>query len=331
MGDWDSFIDSCPEATFFHRAGWKRIIEESFQQKAHYLYVENDRAIRGVLPLIHMKSPLFGNRLVANAYCVAGAPAVTDTQALTHLDRRAEALMNELGADYLEYRNPARPHQDWEWKEGLYATFERPIDSGEDADLKQIPRKQRAVVRKALKSELSFGIDTDVTDFFNLFALSVRNLGTPVFSRRYFENLVRVFGDDCNILTVRLNGRPISSVLNFYFRDRVMPYYTGSIAEARKLGANDFMYWKLMRHAAERGYKIFDFGRSKVRTGPYAFKKNWGFEPRPIIHEFKMRAGVPMPDVNPNNPKYRLMIAAWKRLPLPVANIIGPFIGRQVG
>ncbi len=308
-----------------------RVIEDSFQQKAHYLYAESGGVIRGVLPLVHMKSPLFGNRMVANAYCVAGAPAVTDAEALPHLDSRAEALMNELRADYIEYRDPARPHRDWKWKEGLYATFERPIESGEDANLKQIPRKQRAVVRKALKSELSFGIDTDVADFFGLFALSVRNLGTPVFSRGYFENLVRVFGGDCDILTVRLHGRPISSVLSFYFGNRVIPYYTGSVPEARKLGANDFMYWKLMRHAVERGYEIFDFGRSKVGTGPYAFKKNWGFEPHPVIHEFKMRAGVPMPNVNPNNPKYRLMIAAWKKLPLPLANAIGPFIGRQVG
>ncbi|MDH5748088.1 MAG: FemAB family PEP-CTERM system-associated protein, partial [Rhodospirillales bacterium] len=227
--------------------------------------------------------------------------------------------------------DPSRPHPDWKRKEGLYATFERPIEADEVANLKQIPRKQRAVVRKALKSELTFSIDTEVADFFNLFALSVRNLGTPVFARKYFEELVRVFGDDCDILTVRLNGRPVSSVLNFYFRDRVMPYYTGSNPEARKIGANDFMYWCLMRHAVARGHDIFDFGRSKLGTGPYSFKTNWGFEPRPVIHEFRMRDGIPMPDVNPNNPKYRLMISVWKKLPLPVANFIGPYIGRQVG
>jgi len=238
----------------------------------------------------------------------------------------------EDGADYIEYRDPSRPHADWPRKEGLYATFDRNIEANEDDNLKQIPRKQRAVVRKSLKAELVDSLDDGVDRFFGLFALSVRNLGTPVFARRYFANLLEEFGEACDVLTVSSqDGCPLSSVLNFYFRDSVMPFYTGSVPEARRLGANDFMYWRLMRRAVERGYTRFDFGRSKVDTGPYDFKRYWGFEPRPVIHEFKMRPGVPLPDVNPNNPKYRLMIAAWKRLPLPVANLIGPWIGRQVG
>jgi len=331
-GDWDAFVDSCPEATFFHRAGWRRVIEKSFGQKTHFICTERDGCITSVLPLVHCRSRLFGNRLVANAFCVAGAPATVDDAARDALDQRAEDLLGKLDADYIEYRDPSRPHADWPCKEGLYATFDREIEADEDDNLKQIPRKQRAAVRKALKAELIDSIDENTDRFFDLFALSVRNLGTPVFARRYFDTLLDEFGDACDILTVSSrDGRPLSSVLNFYFRDSVMPFYTGSIPEARRLGANDFMYWRLMRRAIERGYTRFDFGRSKVGTGPYDFKRYWGFEPRPVIHEFKMRPGIPLPDVNPNNPKYRMMIGAWKRLPLPVANLIGPWIGRQVG
>jgi len=280
---------------------------------------------------VHVKSPLFGNRLVSTGFCVGGAPAVIEDDALDALDSRAVELMNELGAEYVEYRDPARPHADWPKKEGLYATFDKVMEPAEDDNLKQIPRKQRAVVRKALKTELVDEIDTGIDRFCSLYSMSMRNLGTPVFGRKYIANLVKVFGEDCDILTVSLDGKPLSSVLNFYFKDRVMPYYTCAAPEARKLGAADLQYWRVMRRAVERGYSVFDFGRSKEGTGPFSFKKNWGFEPRPVLLEFNMRDNAPLPVVNPNNPKYKLMIDVWRRLPLSVANTIGPFLGRQVG
>ena len=174
-------------------------------------------------------------------------------------------------------------------------------------------------------------MDEHIEDFYPLFAVSVRNLGTPVFPKRYFRNLRQAFGRDCEILTVRSHGKPISSVLSFYFRDRVMPYYTGSLPEARALGTNDLMYWQVLRRAVDRGYRIFDFGRSKVGTGPYDFKRNWGFEPQPVTHQFYLREGCELPRVNPTNPKYRALISLWQRLPLSVANAIGPYLIRGAG
>lgn len=327
---WEAFVEQCPGATFFHRAGWASVIERSFGQKTHFLYAERGGQICGVLPLAHVKSRLFSNGLVSTAYCVGGGIAALDDEAYDALDRHAQSLLASSGAEYLEYRDPARLHDGWERREGLYAGFSRPIAAAEDENLKQIPRKQRAVVRKTLESDLQDVIDTDVDRFFSLYAPSVRNLGTPVYAKKYFANLLTEFGKDCDILTITHQGRAISSVLNFYFRDQVMPYYTGCVAEARSLGANDFMYWRLMRRAVERGYSVFDFGRSKVGTGPYSFKKNWGFEPRPVVHEFKMRDGGPVPEINPTNPKYRMFIALWKRLPLPIANLLGPHIVRNI-
>ncbi|CCQ72965.1 FemAB family XrtA/PEP-CTERM system-associated protein [Magnetospira sp. QH-2] len=328
---WDAFVNSCPEATFFHKAGWKRVIENSFGQKSPFLYTEKDGEITGVLPLTHMKSPIFGNRLVSTAFCVDGSPAVVDEEARKALDGAAEDILKSVSADYIEFRNPKADRAGWQRKEGLYATFDRPIEAAEDDCLKQIPRKQRAVVRKALKSDLTDTVDDEVDSFYGLYSFSMRNLGTPVFGKKYIRNLMTEFADCADILTVRLDGKPLSSVLNFYFKDRVMPYYTGAAFEARKLGAADLMYFRVMRRAVEKGFTQFDFGRSKVGTGPYSFKKNWGFEPQPLVLDFKMKGDQPMPDVNPNNPKYKLMISTWQKLPLPVANFIGPFIGRQVG
>ncbi|WP_189044209.1 FemAB family XrtA/PEP-CTERM system-associated protein [Aliidongia dinghuensis] len=331
--EWDAFVAACPQATFFHRAGWRTVIERSFGQHCRFLKATRDGAIHGVLPLVLVKSRLFGTRWVSTGWCVGGSTAVDEPAAALALDRAAQALLAQSPAEYIEYRDPPNPHTDgaWKVKDGIYASFERPIEADEDACLKQIPRKQRAVVRKAIESTLVDRIDQDPTSFYQLYSLSMRNLGTPVFSRKYIKTLLEVFGPDADILTVYQDDRPLSSVLNFYFRDKVMPYYTGADPEARKLGAADLMYFRVMRRASARGYRVFDFGRSKLDTGPYAFKKNWGFEPRPVVHEFFLKDGVAMPDVNPNNPKYQRKIEAWKRLPLPIANLIGPWFGRQVG
>lgn len=328
---WEAYVAAHPEATFFHRSGWQRVIEHSFGQDTHYLYVEREGAMRGVLPLAFYRSRLFGRALIANGCCMGGAPIASDEASYGALDAAATALMDELGAEYLEYRRPVHRHADWKAKDSLYATFERDIAADEEANLKQIPRKQRAVVRKALDAGLTDEEDAGIDRFFPLYAESVRNLGTPVFAKTYFRTLLEVFGDDCGILTVSHGGRPVSSVLSFTFRDRIMPYYVGASREARALGSTDLLYWRLMRRAAQRGCGVFDFGRSKVGTGPYHFKKNWGFSPEPVVHEYRTRNGAPVPEINPLNPKYRLFIALWKRLPLPLANLLGPHIVRNIG
>jgi FemAB-related protein (PEP-CTERM system-associated) len=194
----------------------------------------------------------------------------------------------------------------------------------------QIPRKQRAVVRKALARGLATTIDGAPHSFFDLYARTMRDHGTPALPRRYFERLLAIFGLDCEILTVHDRKGPISSVLSFFFRGRVLPYYTGSRPDARANGANDLMYWALMRRAVERGCTTFDFGRSKVGTGPYDFKRNWGFEPRPISHQYRLVKSEALPNLNPTNPSYAILIKAWRRLPLPIATCVSPFLSRSL-
>jgi FemAB-related protein (PEP-CTERM system-associated) len=328
---WDAYVASRPEATFFHRAGWSRVIEDSFGQRTHYLAALRDGAVAGVLPLAHYKSRLFGSALIANGCCVAGGPVADDEEAHQALDAAAVALMEDLRADYLEYRQPSRRHPLWQARDDLYANFESPIAADEAANFQQIPRKQRAVIRRAMAKDLMDEADPGIERFYPLYSASVRDFGTPVFPRRYFRNLLAVFGPDCDIVTTTWKGQAVASVLNFYFRDRVIPYYTGAARVARTLGAADFLYWRLMRRAVARGCAVFDFGRSKVGTGAWNFKRNWGFPPRPLVHEYRTRDGAPLPAVNPTNPRYRLLIDLWKRLPLPVANFVGPMVVRNIG
>ena len=327
---WDTYVTNCPEATFFHRAGWQQIIEKAFGHKTWFLYAETDGEIQGVLPLVEINSFLFGHSLSSLPFCVYGGIAAQTDSARLALDQTAQKLAAQLKVDYLEYRNLRPFHMDWPSKD-LYVTFRKEIDPDIEKNMLAIPRKQRAMVRKGIKNELQSCIDEDIEQFFHAYSVSVHRLGTPVFSKNYFRLLKATFNHDCELLIITHENRVVSAVMSFYFRDEVLPYYGGGIDEARDLAANDFMYWELMRRACERGYKIFDFGRSKRGTGSFSFKKNWGFEPQPLYYEYQLHQTAAMPDHNPLNPKYQLFIKAWQKLPLSLANLIGPHIVKNLG
>jgi FemAB-related protein (PEP-CTERM system-associated) len=328
---WDAFVETCPAATFFHRAGWRRVITRAFGHDCPYLLALRDGAIRGVLPLVHIRSRLFGDSLSSLPFAVYGGPAAADAAAQDALDTAAAALMDRLGVSCLEYRSRSPVRPDWAHRDDLYATFRRPLARDPDAILAQIPRKQRAVLRKALGGSLSVTWPQDTAAFYRLYATSLRNLGTPVFGRRYPDLLRAVFGGDCDIAVVSDQGQPLTAVMNFRFRGEVLPYYGGGLPAARSTGAYDLLYYAVMCRAAEQGLTGFDFGRSKAGTGAFAFKKNWGFQPQFLSYEYRLAPGAAIPEKNPLNPKYRLMIAAWKRLPLPVSTLIGPVLARSLG
>jgi FemAB-related protein (PEP-CTERM system-associated) len=331
LARWDAFVERCPEATFFHRAGWKEVIESVFRHRTFYLFAERDATVVGVLPLAQVKSLLFGHALVSLPFCVYGGVAATDPAAVPALHAAARELAAKLGADHLELRNRVAREPGWPRQE-LYVTFRKELLPDIEANMLAIPRKQRAMVRKAIQGGLRGEIDASVDRFFALYADNVHRHGTPALPKRYFETLKRVFGRDVEVLTVLdAELKPVSSVLTFYFRDEVLPYYAGDDVAARDLAANDFKYWDLMRRACERGLRVFDYGRSKRDTGSFDFKKNWGFVPEPLHYEYVLRRGDAIPQNNPSNPKYKAMIAVWRRLPIGVANSIGPYIVRNLG
>ncbi|PKO88756.1 MAG: peptidoglycan bridge formation protein FemAB [Betaproteobacteria bacterium HGW-Betaproteobacteria-12] len=328
---WDEFVYACPEATFFHRAAWQGIIRDVFRHPTYFLQAIDGGEIRGVLPLAHVNSRLFGNALVALPFAVYGGVAASTPEAAAALDEAAQKLAGQLGVDHLEFRNVTPRHTDRPTQD-LYVTFRKEILPEVEANMLAIPRKQRAMVRKGIKNGLVSHIDANADRFFAVFADNVHRHGTPAMPKRYFETLLRVFAKDCEILTVTTaDGQLLSSVLSFYFRDEVLPYYAGDDEAARDLAANDFKYWELMRRSCERGLRLFDYGRSKVGTGPYAFKKNWGFEPQPLHYEYCLYKRDSIPQNNPNNAKYKLFIEAWRRMPIGLANWLGPHIVRNLG
>ena len=327
---WDQYVGTSDTATFFHLSAWQRVIQQAFLHRTYYVFAEQDGEITGILPLVHVKSLLFGNTLISNAFCVYGGIVASNDQAFQALQNYAQKLARELGVDCLEMRNRQQQHPGWPHKQ-LYVTFRKELDSDHEKNMSAIPRKQRAMVRAGIKAGLTSVVDADVDRFYQAYSESVRNLGTPVFPKRYFQLLKQAFADDCEILTIEHDGSLVASVMSFYFKDEVLPYYGGGTDLARDLKGNDFMYWEVMRRAVDKGCKVFDYGRSKEGTGSYRFKKHWGFEPEPLFYEIDLVNAQQIPEINPLNPKYQFFIAAWKRLPLPVSQLVGPWLAKDLG
>lgn len=323
----DAFVRATPGALPFHLPAWSLAVERGCGQRARYLVAERaDGRIAGVLPLTEMRSALFGRSLVSAGFGVAGGVLGA---AVGPLACGAWDLAQRLGCPDVELRGGPVP-AGWDVDSATYLGFVRPLAADDEAELKAIPRKQRAEVRRALGFDLEVAIGRTsalLAEHHRVYAESVRNLGTPVFPARLFRAVAETM--DADVLTVRHRGRAVASVLSLYFAGTVYPYWGGGTAAARGLRANDRMYFELMRHARARGCTRFDFGRSKAGTGAAAFKKNWGFPAQPLAYA-RRSLGAPR-SVDPRNPKYAAMVATWKRLPLPVANLVGPWLSRGLG
>ncbi|MXO66026.1 FemAB family XrtA/PEP-CTERM system-associated protein [Altericroceibacterium endophyticum] len=317
--------------TPFHRPAWLKAIEQGTGQAALGLIAEDAREICGWLPLTLVHSPIFGRVLASSGFAVGGGVLSRDEAAAKSLCRTAERLATQLSCPAIELRGGVAP-RDWHHVTDSHCGFVGALAADDDAQLTAIPRKQRAEVRKGLKADLSVTIGTDEAEraaHYAVYAESVRNLGTPVFPRALFDAVLDRL--DADILTVRHQGEPVASVLSLYHGGAVMPYWGGGTYAARVLRANDRMYFALMCHARARGCQLFDFGRSKTGSGPYHFKRNWGFDPEPLSYASWTAPGAEKRDVNPTSGKHVARIALWKKLPLPVANLLGPWIARGLG
>ena len=330
----EAYVAAHPDATPFHRPEWSRAIARGCGQRGYCLLaLHEDDAIIGFLPLTEMHSPLFGRAMVSSGFGVGGGILADDTTVADALAQAAWALAQSRSCPSLELRGGVLP-DGWEQDFTTYLNFARPLARDDAAELLAIPRKQRAEVRRALGNELSVDLG-DRNAHYRVYATSVRNLGTPVFPRALFEAVLDEFGDDADVLTVRSGDTPLASVLSLYHRgpegETVMPYWGGGTPDARLARANDMMYFALMRHARERGCTRFDFGRSKAGTGAAAFKRNWGFEGVPLTYASRTAPGTAKRSVNPLDPRFSLPVRMWQRLPLSVANRLGPLIARGLG
>jgi len=332
----DAYVAAHPLGTPFHRPAWLNAVARGTGNAALALVAERHGEIAGYLPLSEVHSPVFGRLLASSGFAVDGGLLASDGLDRGAVFRAAEELAARRSCPTIELRGGALPEASggWTLRRDSHCGFVLPLAADDEAQLAAIPRKQRAEVRKGLGNDLAVAVGTGEADraaHYSVYAESVRNLGTPVFPRALFDAVLDAFGADADILTVRHEGRPVASVLSLYHRGAVMPYWGGGTWQARALRANDRMYFELMLHARRRGCERFDFGRSKTDSGAYHFKRNWGFEPEPLTYAAWTAAGAAKRDADPTSAKHALQIAVWRRLPLPLANRLGPLIARGLG
>jgi FemAB-related protein (PEP-CTERM system-associated) len=330
LGDWDAFVRASDQGSPFHLTAWKQAVQETFGHRSHYLIARRDGAIDGVLPLFAVRTLSGARALISVPYGVygglcAGSPAASRAllDAATDLGRRQKVAYIEL-----------RQRQDLGF--GLptkadYVTFCRPISTSDADNARAIPRKQRRMTRLGASAGLQPVLGHDHLDaVYDLYAENVRALGSPVFPRRLFHALVAAFDKECQVLSVWREDRLMAGVLTLFYQDQVLPYYGAAVRHGARYAASDFMYWELMRHAGRAGFRVFDFGRSRVGSGSYDFKRHWGFEPSPLPYQYVLFGGRAMPRLSPSNPRFQLAARIWRRLPLAVTKRLGPVLTRHI-
>ncbi len=326
---WDSFVATAPGASGYHRWGWRDVFSGVFGHESIYLCARDAGEIVGVLPLVHVSSWLFGRTLTSLPFVNYGGVVSADDATAEQLIARARDLAAERRCPHVELRHvdrrfphlPARQHK---------VTMLLALQEGM---WERLDRKVRNQVRKAQKSDLTVerGSSALVDDFYTVFARNMRDLGTPVYPKRLFAQVLRTFSDSTEIHVVRLKGQPIAAGLTYRSGTRIEVPWASSVRDFNSLCPNHLLYWNIVEQAAADGIATMDFGRSTPGEGTYRFKEQWGAQPVPLHWEYVLLGAAEVPNLSPSNPKYRLMVESWKKLPLPIATALGPRIVGALG
>ena len=333
--DWQNYVASSAAASFYHRLEWRGVIQSAFGHRSCYLIARESGQVRGVLPLIEMRSALFGHFLVSMPFLNYGGIVGDTPEAERALALAAAEIAARRGASHIELRQSAEirddPGEGW-----IRRAHKAALVLSLGADPKPVwdglSSRLRGKVRKAEKNSAEFvvGGAAETDAFYFLYALNMRDLGTPVYSRAFFRNVMTQTGQRARILLVRRNGVPAAAAIALMDAGRIeLPWICQNYAESA-YNVNEFLYWKAIEWAAGEGARELDLGRSTVGAGTYKFKLQWNPEVRPLSWYYWTPRGVPAPQLNPDNPKYALAVRCWKKLPLPIANRIGPMIVRNI-
>lgn len=327
---WDAYVHAHEEGSFFHQLCWRRVIRRTYGTPDHYLMAERGRRVVGVLPLFERGAKPFARALVSVPVGVHGGVLADDDEVAALLREAARGIAEREKLDYVEYKSERARFDDLYTKGDLYFVFRQELFGDRERQLQVVPRKARAVIRTAEKARLRADFNrTDLDAFYDLYAQSLRNLGTPMFPKELFVASIEEV-PEADILTVRQCGRIIGCVLNYYYKDTMMPYFAGAVPEARHVGINNYLYWAMLEQGYDRGFRMFDFGRSKANTGAFKFKKLFGMEPIALEYQYELVCAAEPPNVNPTNPKFAKAIDNWKRLPVPVTKVLGPMLSKRI-
>ncbi len=324
---WEQFVKTHTQSSNYHRWGWKQVIENSFRWPTFYLMAREDTRILGILPLVWQKSWMFGSFLTSLPFLNSGGVAAENQSAKEALVAEAIALAQQLRARYLELRHRLNPELALPTKTHKVAVV-RSIEPDAEKMWAALPHKVRTDIRKGIKSGLTADLGgAELLDaFYGVFARNMRDLGTPVYGRHFFSEILRTFPDDTHICVVSHHGQPVAASFLTGYRGTLEAPWSSSLYSHIAMKPNMFLYWKILCFAGERGYQLFDFGRSTIGSGTHRFKKQWGSQDVPLYWVYWVPEGADLPELNIDNPRYRLAIWLWQRLPVSVTKVVGPAI-----
>jgi FemAB-related protein (PEP-CTERM system-associated) len=329
--EWNAFLQQQPQGSFYHLFEWSRINAQALQNPSFNLIAREGAAIRGVLPLTLVASPIFGRVLCSMPFVNYGGPVASDAAATRALVRAAQTHASELKVDYLELRCASQIETD------LPASLRKismHIELAPDPDTlwNKFTSKHRTNIRRSQKNELEVrcgGIELLET-FYAVMEQSWRALGTPFYARSYFETILRTLPEHTRIFVCSRGAEPVAVAFNGYFNGIVEGLWAGGTALSRPLQANYVLYWEMIREACVRGCSLYHLGRSTADSGAEDFKKKWNATSSQLYWYFHRPNGGEMPQLNVDNPKYKLAIQVWQKLPLWVTRLIGPPLARSI-
>jgi FemAB-related protein (PEP-CTERM system-associated) len=329
--EWDQYVTQHAGGTCDHLWGWRTIFNDVFRQKSRYLVARRHSDIAGVLPLVEFHSRLFGKFLVSLPFLNYGGILADDSAAAAVLLDHARDAAKRFGASHVELRHRTPQHEGLPSRSHKLA-MTRQLAGSVDGLWASLDRKVRNQVRKAQKEglETAHGQSELVDEFYSVFAVNMRDLGTPVYSRRLFSDTMQIFPERARIFVVRHKGRAVAGSVALSFRDTVLVPWASSLREYRHLCANMLLYWSMLEWATAQRFSVFDFGRSSPGAGTHQFKLQWGATEAPLNWEYVLLTDAAAPDHGPANPRFSAAIEAWKRLPVWLANRIGPSIVRNI-
>jgi len=326
---WDSFVLRHPDGTFFHETSWMRVMTKTYGYRPHYFFAERNGQVTGIAPAFQVSSWVSGSGLISLPFAVYGGVCAADTETENALVGHLEQFAAEEQMEYFELRNRNGGVRQGYHANTRYASFTIPLVADTEKLLASFPKDIRYMVRKGEKAGLRVRRGIDQLDiFYKLMTINLRRLGTPAFPRALFANLIEEYGDQVGLTLVYSGNKAVAGAMSFHFRDWMQPYYFGSLDEAKGLAANNFLWWKLIEHAAERGCKTFDFGRSKKNSGNFDFKKKWNPTIETLNYQVRLIRRKEVPNFSPTNPRFEMATNIWKKLPLGLTRTLGPRVVR---
>ncbi len=328
---WNQYVESSSAASLYHRTEWKHLINDVFGHECYYFYASNnDKKITGILPLVRLKSRLFGDFMVSMPYFNIGGAVANSMLIEQNLMQAANKYAEKIGSDHIEYRDDiSRP--------GLAVRSEKvnmilSLPDNKDNLWDGFTAKLRSQIKRAMreKTTVRIGGEECLNNFYDVFSRNMRDLGTPVYSKSFFSKILQKFPEHSKIIIVHLNNRPVAAAFLLGYKDILEIPWASTIKDVNHLSMNMLLYWEVLKFAIKNQYQYFDFGRSSKNSGTFRFKQQWGAKPKQMYWHYWLAENVELPKLNPDNPKFALAISVWKRLPVIITKWLGPLIVKNL-